>query len=162
MDFLKDYDTRGAAETARPMELRDQATGQIITADGKPCIVLVKGASSRSAQAELRRDEIARAKAAKEAGGEPDARTAEDMHEATCKAATRFIAGFQNIQTVQDGKVRDLTLDDVPAFLDLNFISMPHLMRDKDSKGWTKPSFAQQVLDRAQDDADFLAKSTTP
>ena len=162
MDFLKTYDTRGAAEAARPLELRDQLTGEVITADGKPCIVLVKGASSRSAQAELRRDEIARAKAAKDAGGEPDARTAEDMHQATCQAAARFIVGFQNIQTMQDGKARDLTLDDVKAFLDLNFISMPHLMRDKKTEGWTKPSFAQQVLDRAQDDADFLSKSTTP
>lgn len=165
MDFLKQYDARAAAENAREMELRDQSTGEIITNGGKPCIVLVKGASSRSIQAELRRDEIERAKkakAAKNADGDVDTRTAEDLHETTCKAAARFIAGFKNMQTAgEDGKARDLTKDDAAAFCDLTFISMAHLMKDEDTKGWTKPSFAQQVLDFAQDDAAFLAKSAT-
>ena len=163
MDFLKAFDARGAAETAREMELRDQSTGEIITNGGKPCIVLVKGASSRTIQAALREDEIARAKkakAAKDAGGEVDTQTAEDLHQATCKAASRFIAGFKNMQTVgEDGKARDLTADDIPAFIDLTFISLPHLMREKGDDEWRKPSFAQQVLDFAQDDAAFLAKS---
>lgn len=164
MDFLKAYDARTAAETARPMELRDQATGEVITNGDKPCIVMVKGSSSRAVQAQLRADEMDRAKVAKAAaakGGSVDTNTALDMHEATVKSALRLIVGFANMQTAgENGKARDLTLDDAPALLDLNFISVSHLMRTKDAEGWTKPSFAQQVLDFAQDDADFLAAST--
>lgn len=163
MDFLKAFDARGAAETAREMTLRDQETGEIITNGGEPCIVLVKGASSRSVQAAVREEEVARAKAAKAAkndDGEVDTRTAEDLHKATCKAAARFIVGFKNMQTVgENGKPRDLTADDVPAFLDLNFVSLPHLLRDKDDTQWRRPSFAQQVVDFAQDDAAFLSTS---
>lgn len=166
MDFLKQYDARGAAETARPLELRDQATGEVIENNGKPCIVMVKGASSRAVQAELRRDELERAKKAKAAaktGTQVDTNTAQDMHEATVKAALRLIVGFGNMQTTgEDGKARDLTVEDAPALLDLNFISMAHLMREKDVEHWTKPSFAQQILEFAQDDADFLAASTKP
>ena len=160
MDFLKAYD---AAETAREMELRDQATGEVITSGGKPCIVLVKGQASRSIQASIRNDEIERAKkakAAKDAGGEIDTQVAEDLHQTTSSAAARLIAGFKNMQTVgEDGKPRDLTVEDVAAFVDLTFISVPHLMREPSDTTWRKPSFAQQVLDFAQDDAAFLPRS---
>lgn len=164
MDFLKAFDARGAAETAREMTLRDQETGEIITNGGEPCIVLVKGASSRSVQAAVREEELARAKAkaARKDDGQVDTNTAEDLHKATCKAAARSIVGFKNIQTLgENGKPRDLTVDDVPAFLDLNFVSMAHLLRDKRDNEWRRPSFAQQVVEFAQDDAAFLGKSAT-
>lgn len=180
MDFLKAYDARSAAETPREMELRDQVTGEVITNNGKPCIVLVKGASSRTIQAALRNDEIARARKAQKASedGEVDPNTMQDLHENTCKAAVRLIAGFKNMQSSgEDGKPRDLTADDAAAFCDLTFISMAHLLRDTIApvrrpkedvdayqarleafKAWKKPSFAQQVLDFSNDDARFLEK----
>ncbi|WP_442772684.1 hypothetical protein [Paenirhodobacter enshiensis] len=166
MDFLKSYDARGAAETARACILRDQQTGAEISIDGKPAIVWVKGASSRSAQAALRAEETERLRAAQAAAetAPENAKTAEDLHAQLCKAAKRYIAGFENLTTANpNGTERAMGAEDIDAFLDLNFLSMAHLLRDKtkDDGGWLKPSFAQQILDFAQDDAAFLPGSAT-
>ncbi len=56
---------------------------------------------------------------------------------------------------------RNLTIEDVPAFLDLTFISMKHLMRDPAKSEWTGPSFAQQIVDFGQDEANFLPVSAS-
>ncbi|MDZ4393868.1 MAG: hypothetical protein U1B82_12970 [Cypionkella sp.] len=104
-----------------------------------------------------------------------------DIHDDLVKSASRLITGFSAVQrTGDDGKLRDLTTsdDDIKWFLDLNFLSMDHLMKSaaltispgetseefEDRKKeyearWHKPSFAQQVLDAAQDEG-FLPRTS--
>lgn len=148
MDFLKTLDARTAAETPRELHLRHPATGEPIFDGELPCIVLVKGASSRTVQAAIREDEMA----AMKGGEKPDAQSLEDMHNRSVKAATRLIAGFVGMET----EGRAMTLDDAPKFLDLTLISVQHLMRKPGDGEWHRPSFAQQILDFAHDDANFL------
>ena len=179
MDFLNTFDVRSAAEKPIPLHLRHQSSGAPIMDGDTPCIVLVKGASSRSAQAAIRAEEQERMRALKEAKTDADqAQALEDLHQTLCKAAARFIAGFQGMQTTgEDGNPRAMDSRDITRFLDLTFISLPHLMKAQNapvrqpgedqaafdarkaahSAEWTRPSFAQQVLDAAQRDEDFLA-----
>lgn len=163
MDFLKSHDARSAAETPIEVELRDPATGEVIMDGAKPCIVLVKGAASRSVQESLRQDALERArkaKAAKAEKGEDDTRVIADLHADSIRAAARLVVGFVNMRTSDEkGEMRDLTVADVAAVMDLNLFSLAHAMRDPDDAAWRKPSFAQQVLDAASDDARFLSRS---
>lgn len=182
MDF-GNFDTRAAAEIARAIPIRAQATGEPILDGDKPCEVIIRGAASRSAQASAKAQATARAAFAKQnrAKGD-DAKVAGDLHTQLVQAAIPLIVGFHNVQRKgDDGKLRDLTGDeeDVKWFLDLNFISMDHLMRlsaltigEEETAAefearqarhleiWRKPSFAQQILDAAQEDADFLPKQS--
>lgn len=163
MDFLKDYDARGAAEIPVELELRDPATGDVIMNGKKPCVVLVKGASSRSMQESIRQEAAERARKIKDADGagdddKGDNQLVSDLHESTCKSAARLVAGFVNMQTRGPDGPRDLTLEDVPVFLDLNFFSLAHAIRKADDPAWRHPSFAQQIIDAATDDSRFLAK----
>jgi hypothetical protein len=185
MDFSA-FDSRTAAEIPREMQVRAQQTGEPIASDAGPCIVLVKGAASRSLQSALKAEvaaQVAAAKAAKKKGEDDDDRSMAGIHDGLVKAAARLITGFRNIQRKgADGKLRDLTgsEEDVAWFLDLNMISTEHLLRhgavvkangeddadfaarrDAYVNAWHRPSFAQQVLDFAQDDANFLAKPAT-
>lgn len=185
MDFSK-LDSRSAGETAREYHILSQQTGEPITGESGPCIVLIKGATSRSVQAALKAENAARvkdAKAAKAKGEADDGQSFEDMHAGIVKGAARLIAGFRGIQRPdEDGKLRDLTGSeaDIMWFLDLNFMSLPHLMRHNAltqmdgedpadflarkasyAAEWHKPSFAQQVLDFAQDDSRFLPQPVT-
>lgn len=181
MDFLSKFDARTAAETPRPYHLRHQHDGSPIMDGDTPCIVLIKGAASRSAQAAIRAEEQERMKALKGAKTKEDqAQALEDLHQTLCKAAARFIAGFEGMQTTSDdGKPRPMDSRDVAKFLDLNFISMAHLLKAQNAPvrqpdeadeafdarkaaheaEWTRPSFAQQILDAAQKDEDFLASA---
>lgn len=180
MDFLKTHDARSAAETPIEYHLRFPSTGEPIFDGDKPCIVLLKGASSRSAQEAMRQEEMERIRTAKAAKGKPEeAQAMEDLHKTLCKAAARFIVGFVNMQTTgEDGDMRAMTPEDAPAFLDLYFISVPHLMRAQNAPKraageddetfaarkeayaaeWLKPNFAQQIIEAAADDAAFLSK----
>lgn len=182
MDFSK-FDSRTAAETAREYHIRAQQTGEPISGEDGPCIVLIKGASSRSLQAALKAENAARVKAAKDAKvKDDDGQSISDMHSGTVKAAARLITGFRGIQRPDGDGLRDLTAseDDVAWFLDLNLMSLPHLLRfnaltqieGEDpadfaarkasyAAEWHKPSFAQQVLDFAQDDSRFLPQTVT-
>ena len=181
MDFLSKFDSRTAAETPRPYHLRHQGNGEPIIDGDTPCIVLVKGAASRSAQSAIRAEEQERMKALKGARNKAEETQAlEDLHQTLCKAAARFIAGFEGMQTAgDDGQPRAMDERDIAKFLDLTFISLPHLMKaqnapqrqpDEDDASfearkaaheaeWTRPSFAQQIIDAAQEDADFLANA---
>lgn len=165
MDFMKAYDARGAAETPIELELRDPATGDVIMNGKKPCIVLIKGATSRSVQEGLRQEALERARKAKAANGgagdEPEARVVADLHEDSIKSALRLIAGFKNIETGDGDGLRPLTLDDAQAFLDLNFFSMAHIMRKPGDDAWHGASFAQQIVDAATEDARFLRTRKT-
>ncbi|GLT07985.1 hypothetical protein GCM10007928_02160 [Sulfitobacter porphyrae] len=189
MDFSK-HDARSAAETPTPMLVLDQRTGKPILDGKKKCAVLVRGASSRSAQARLRAEEAARQKAAsakrgahKRGKNEEDDLT-KDLQASMIRSAKTFIAGFENIQRPdpETKELRDLTVsdDDIMWFLDLNMVSVPHLLRigndpeqeeDEDDDEyearlaehkakWLSPSFAQQVIDHAREDDNFLGKSS--
>lgn len=189
MDFSK-LDSRSAAENASPMQVLFQDTGEPVLDNKKPCIVYVIGTSSRSVQAKLRAEEAARQKKASakrgahKRGKNEEEELTKDLQSSMIRSAKPFIAGFENIQRPdpETKKLRDLTTsdDDIMWFLDLNMISMPHLMRigndperledESDEEyeerlaeykaKWLKPSFAQQVIDHAREDENFLGKSS--
>lgn len=164
MDFLKTYDARSAAETPITLELRDPATGDVIMNGDGPCMVMIKGAASRSVQEGLKQEALERARLAKSAkgkDGQADTQIVADLHENACRSAARLITGFRNMQTTGPNGLRDLTPDDAAGFLDLNFFSIAHALKQADDDGWRHPSFAQQILDAAGDDARFLAKRTS-
>lgn len=148
MDF-NSLDTRTAAENARPYHLRHQTTGAPIMDGDKPCLVLVRGAASRTVQAAIKAQNRADMTKAKD-----DDRGMEDIHRGLIKAAARLIVGFENVNRGD----KPATVDDVDWFLDLNFMSIPHQIR-KDDAEWLKPSFAQQIVDFATDDASFLGQT---
>jgi hypothetical protein len=169
MDFFTRYDARAAADEPIEHHLRDQETGESITLNGKPCIVLVRGLNARSI------DNATRSEIMKE--DEPDLPLRHRLHAACVKAAAPYIAGFKNMMVKgADGKPRALTLDDVPAFLDLNIASAEHgawvapkrgedeseadykARVDADRAVWRGASFAQQILDVSRDEARFLAR----
>ena len=178
MDFLK-LDSRSAAENPNRMTILQQADGGPILDGKKPCVVLVKGASSRTAQAAMREEEAARMKKAKKSKSEMV-----DLQKQLSEAAARFVIGFEGVQRPDPdtGKLRDLTnsADDLAWFFDLNAISLPHLMRGDGSSitrnedeteaafetrfesemgKWLKPSFSQQVIDCAREDDNFLVQA---
>lgn len=184
MDFSK-LDSRSAAEIPSRMPILQQTTGEPIMDGKKPCYVLVKGVSSRSAQAQMREEEAARMKSAKGRKGKgDDDEWSRDLQKSLAESAARFVAGFENVQRpdATTGELRDLTNspEDVAWFFDLNFISLPHLLRgdgsgitrkddetedefaarkDAEMAAWLKPSFCQQVIDWARDDANFLGQA---
>ena len=185
MDFSK-FDSRSAAEIPSKMPILQQTTGVPIMDGKKQCFVLVKGVSSRSAQAQMRAEEQARMKAAKGRKGrkDDDDEFTRDLQKSLAESAARFVAGFENVQRKDPttGELRDLTNspEDVAWFFDLNMISMPHLLRgdgsnitqgedetdsafasryESEMAKWLKPSFCQQVIDWARDDANFLASA---
>lgn len=183
-------DSRSAAEKPSRMAILHQGTGEPIMDGKKECAVLIKGLSSRSAQAQMRAEEAARMKSAK--GRKLKAKDAEekftrDLQKSLCESAARFIVGFENVQRPgEGGSLRDLDAaqrEDVDWFLDLNLISIPHLLRgdgsdiarkdDEDEDefafrkraemdAWLKPSFSQQIIDWSRDDSNFLASDAQP
>lgn len=157
MDFSK-RDTR-AIDEARELHLRDPSTGEPIMDEGRPCLALVRPVASRSVQAEIKADLRARvAKAKGTKGKDEDARALEDIHQDMVKSAARLIAGFRNIEW--NGV--PATAEHAPLILDCNFISLPHLLAKDDERNdgtWRKPSFAQQVLDFAADEENWLGES---
>lgn len=180
MDF-QNSDSRTAAETPTRMTILKQTDGEPILDGKKPCVVLVKGASSRSAQAAMRADESSRMKKAKGKNSKDDMI---DLQKQLSDAASRFVTGFEGVERPDPDtkKLRELTTspEDLAWFFDLNTISLPHLMRgdgssitqneDEDDEAfdaryesemakWLKPSFSQQVIDCAREDDNFLAKA---
>lgn len=180
MDFST-FDTRKAAETGREVQIRDQQTGDPIFHGDKPCCFIVRGLSSRSYQAAIKAEHAARMKSPRGAKASEDAKMISDIHDDLVKSASRLIVGFVAVQRMgEEGKLRDLTTtdEDIKWFLDLNFLSMEHLLRSsaltigpgesleefeerkKEYEArWHKPSFAQQVLDAAQDEG-FLQQTS--
>lgn len=141
MDFLKQFDARAAAEDLIEMEVRNQATGDVIKNGGKPCIVLVRSnmsaeilAEDRAAKNAAMKEVFRRARAKKkdaEAADDEDVDFDWNEIEAKINArAVKLIAGFKNIQTAGDDGQRDLTADDAEAFVALNRISEDHHWRN--------------------------------
>jgi hypothetical protein len=188
MDFLKDYDSRAAAEKLIEYKLRDQKTGEVITNGKKPCIVLIRSTMSEEILAADRAEKNAamteafrRARAKKNGNDHDEADVEFDWSKVESQInnrAEKLIAGFRNMQTADGEGVRDLTEDDAAAFVALNRISEDHhwrrvipLVKNDDETDdefttrkrrieaeWLQPSFAQQVVDEASEHADLLGK----
>ncbi|MBA86135.1 MAG: hypothetical protein CML69_15590 [Rhodobacteraceae bacterium] len=191
MDFLKEYDARAAAENLIEYELRDQATGKVITNGKKPCVVLIRSTMSEEILSADRAEKNAamteafrRARAAKNEGGEAEASVDFDwsrIEEQINNRAIRLIAGFRNMQTKGDSGPRELTVEDASAFVALNRISEDHHWRRviplvkndgekerdfvkrkaKVENEWLQASFAQQIVDAASEHAALLGKRVT-
>jgi len=173
MDFSQ-FDMRAKAEAGFRLHIRNPETGEPITGDAGPCVVIVRGLASDTVQRAV-------SKSAADAMSrkiEKKPITPETLNTELNDAAARVIIGFENISI---GK-RALTNspDDVAAFLNLTFISLPHLQREdhglsqredetaadfalrcddwvKASRSiWRGASFAQQVLDASRGIAETL------
>lgn len=149
MDFSK-FDSRKAAETAKPLHLRHPATGALLYAknkDGaddldKPCRVLVIGTESRGAQAAIRAMQQAKmADEKKEADQSLDV-----LHKQLVDGALTVIKGFENIARGD----RLATVDDAEWLLNLQLIN------GQDGE----KSFVEQIMGFATKRANFLGNAS--
>lgn len=167
MDFSQ-FDMRSKAEAGAPLHLLHHETGEpIMAGKGKPCRVLVRGAASRSAQAQIRERQKARMTALKGKKAD-DSRVMEDIHNDLIEAAAPYIVGFDNI----DRGDRPLTTepDDVRWFLDLTFPLMG-AKEDEDGNAVTNAKgepvfefknnpFAKQIAEFASEQANALGNGS--
>jgi len=146
MDFSK-FDSRAAAETPGRLQLKDPVTGELLFADTdrkKPCIVLVVGTESRSAQAALRAVQKAKmAEGKTEADG-----TLESVQQALVEGAKPLIKGFENIARGD----RAVTLDDLDWLLNLQMIN--------GQQG--EVSFVEQITGYATKRGNYLGNAVKP
>jgi hypothetical protein len=162
MDFTK-FDMRAKAEVGSPLHLKDPQTGEPIFDGKKPCIVIVRGVASRSAQEAQRARQKARMAASKGKKGDDEARVMEDIHNELCDTAASFILGFENIEHGD----RPLTAEpeDIKRFLDLSFPVMgvkrdeagdPVLKDGEPQFEMRNNPFAKQIAEFASEQADAL------
>lgn len=140
MDFTQ-FDSRAAAETARPLHLLHPATGVPLYDGDKPCEVLVIGTESRSAQAAIRAAQRAKLK-----NDKPEARSLEDIHADLVAQAKPLIKGFNNVARGD----KTATAEDAEWFLGLNMISGKADER----------SFVEQVMAFATARVNFLGNGS--
>lgn len=115
------FDNRGPAEAGQRLVLTDPSVrdGEPLGQGKKTCAVIVRGATSRSVQAEVRARQKARITARK--GEEVDEiRVMEDAHTDLCENAAPLIVGFENMEH-DDGHTLTATPEDIQWFLDLTF-----------------------------------------
>lgn len=146
MDFSQ-FDARTAADTARPLHLKNPATGEALFADADrkmPCTVLVVGTESRAAQAALRAVQKAKLKGDKKADAD---QTLEDLHAALVDSAKPLIKGFSNVSRGKE----PATLADLDWFLNLQLLNgRPD-----------EQSFVEQIMSFASTRASFLGNGST-
>lgn len=145
MDFTK-FDSRTAAETPARLQLKHPATGELLFADDdrkKPCIVLVVGTESRSAQAALRAAQKARM--ADQPKDKEDDRSVEAVHQQLVDGARPVIRGFENISRGD----RAATLEDLDWLLNLQLVN--------GQPG--EVSFVEQIMGFATKRANFLGNA---
>lgn len=145
MDFTK-FDSRAAAEVAGRLHLTHPATGELLFADKaqeKPCIVLVRGSESRSAQAALRAVRNAKLSGPKKA---ETGQTLEDVHQAMVDGAKPLIVGFENVARGEAAA----TAADAEWFLNLQLIN--------GREG--EKTFVEQVIEFATDRANYLGNAS--
>lgn len=147
MDF-NSFNSRALAETGAEMTIRHPGTGKPILHGEDPCVVIVRGTESASAQAALK---AARQRRMGEEKPDEAGRSLEDLHSDMVEAALPLILGFRHVSL--GGK--DLTAADARAFLGLNMINGE---QDADGKGL---SFVEQILNFAGTRANFLPKPVT-
>lgn len=116
MDFSQ-FDNRGPAETGQRLELVNPTVrdGKPLMSGDAPCVVVVRGSTARSVQAEMRK----RQKAKLTGKASDKARVMEDVHADLCEAAAPLIVAFENVE--RDGRALTTSPDDVRWFLDLTF-----------------------------------------
>ena len=118
MDFSK-FDSRAQAEVGSPMQIMDEWTGEPMMDGDKPCMVIVRGASSPTMQAKMRAAQKAALMSKKAKGKDEEGAplVMEDTHNQLCESAAGFIMGFENVSR---GDV-PATADDAMWFLNLTF-----------------------------------------
>lgn len=145
MDFSK-FDSRKASETPRELQLEDPVTGEKLFADAekkKPCLVLVIGSESATAQAALR--ELRKSKVADEAKAE-DEQSIEGLHGTLVVTAKPLIRGFKDVARGD----RPATLDDLDWFLNLQLLNG----REKEK------SFVEQIVAFATSRSNFMGNAS--
>lgn len=119
MDFAQ-FDSRSAAEKPGRVHLLHPVTGAELYADAeqtKPCIVLVRGTESRTAQKALRAAQQERMKAKPK----KDVQMLEDLHAQMVDSAVPLIAGFENVSRGEAALT--LAEDDLRWFLNLQMVN---------------------------------------
>lgn len=137
MDFSV-FDNRGPAEAGQRLELRDPLNGEIIMSGDNVCAVIVRGMTSRSVQADLRKRKKARMAAAKDKIDE--AQVTEDGHNDLCDGAAPLIVGFEHVE--RDGRPLTTSAEDIRWFLDLTF---PVMVIKKDERGHNALNAAGEI-----------------
>ncbi len=186
MDFTKAQEARAAAQELIEFQLRDQSTGEPLTHDGKPCIILLKSPVSDDVFAQERAERSAAIDQMMKRLNNTDEVKAADptfdwdaIEQATNKRAVSFVAGFKNIPVeAASGKIRKMNLKDAPGFVALNRISEDHHWRnvlplhqndgetDEEFSArkaeiedqWLQPSFAQQIIDEVNRRVEAMGK----
>ena len=133
MDFAQ-FDSRSAAEKPGRVHLEHPVTGAKLYADAeqtKPCIVLVRGTESRTAQKALRAAQQERMKAKPKKG---DVQMLDDLHAQMVDSAVPLIAGFENVSRGEAALTP--AEDDLRWFLNLQMVNGQEGER----------SFVEQVL----------------
>ncbi|MBY6135035.1 hypothetical protein KUV61_04295 [Nocardioides marinus] len=157
MDFNA-FDSVSAAEKGAELHIRHPATGKPLfdnpkdpfADNGKPCIVIVKGAEAPSVREARRALQKARA----QADGEPKAAEADkdedlsfdDLHERMVEALSCQVCGFKNIHRGD----QPATTKDVEWFLNLNRFNA-----QSDEK-----SFAEQLAEFSSKRANYLGNGS--
>ena len=158
MDFSK-FDSRAQAEVGSPMQIMDEWTGEPMMDGDKPCMVIVRGASSPTMQAKMRAAQKAALMSKKAKGKDEEAAplVMEDTHNQLCESAAGFIMGFENVSR---GDV-PATADDAMWFLNLTFPVMGLKERDDDVQEFEMKNtpFAIQVANHASGQAKQLGNS---
>ena len=148
MDFTK-RDARAAAETAQFCHLRDQETGEYMMDGDTPIGAFALGTSARSVQAQLKADN--RAKLQDAATKEDEIKALADIQADMVKSAARLTTAFQGIHRGE----AEATAADAEWFYDLTMFSTAVLLKP-DPKKWQKQSYAQQVLEFANNNGKYL------
>jgi hypothetical protein len=158
MDFSK-FDSRAQAEAGFDMQIVDEWTGEPMMDGDKPCMVIVRGASSPTMQAKMRAAQKAAMMSEKAKGKDEDdgPLVMEDTHKQLCESAAGFIMGFKNVNR---GDV-PATADDALWFLDLTFPVMGLKERDDDVQEFEMKNtpFAIQVATSAGGQAKHMGNS---
>lgn len=167
MDFSK-FDSRKNGETARPLHLRNPATGDLLwdvvpknthdDSDGVPCLAWVYGSESDTVQREAKRIRMERLEDGKKANrkdrraskatGIPleDDRGMGEFHDDQAEIAIAKISHFENVSVGG----RDLTNTDEDKLLLLRMQVMN--LRDADGQ----KSFLEQVNEFSNDRREWL------
>lgn len=145
MDFAQ-FDSRSAAEKPGRVHLLHPVTGAELYADAeqtKPCIVLVRGTESRTAQKALRVAQQERMKAKPK----KDVQMLEDLHAQMVDSAVPLIAGFENVSRGEAALT--VAEDDLRWFLNLQMVNGQEGER----------SFVEQVLTFASRRDSYLGNA---
>lgn len=151
MDFSA-FNSRAGGEVGADMTILHPVTGEPIMQGKEPCVVIVRGSESPSAQAAMQALRKARM-AEKKADDEDAEKSMAELHASMADAAAPLVMGFRHVFLGD----RELTATDAREFLDLNMVTL-----DLDDEGKPRSlSFVEQVLRFSGQRANFLPKPVT-